>query len=88
MANKSFDVVVLDPVGLHARPAALIVKLVKDSGLEVEFTNGDVTVKGNSALRLMSLKIKSGSTVSVTVESEDQSVIDDVKSQLTEILKG
>ena len=88
MTNKSFDVVVLDPVGLHARPAALIVKLIKESGLDVEFTNGDTTVKGNSALRLMSLKIKSGSTVSVSVDTEDQSVIDDLHNQLTEILKG
>ncbi|MEO0025047.1 MAG: hypothetical protein RL196_1488 [Actinomycetota bacterium] len=88
MANKSFEVIVLDPVGLHARPAALIVKLVKESGLDVEFTNGDITVKGNSALRLMSLKIKSGSSLSVSVDTDDQEIIDGIKGQLTEILKG
>jgi phosphocarrier protein len=63
MANKSFEVVVEDPIGLHARPAALIVKLVKEYGSDVEFSYGGATAKANSALRLMSLKIKSGSSV-------------------------
>ena len=35
MATISGIVTIEDPIGFHARPAGQIVKLVKDSGLEI-----------------------------------------------------
>ena len=55
------SVTVLDPIGLHARPAGQIVKLVKDSGLEVRMGKpGEDLVKANSPLRMMAMKAKTG----------------------------
>ena len=46
------EVQVLDPIGLHARPASQIVKLVKDSGLEVLIGKpGEEAAKANSYRR-------------------------------------
>lgn len=83
------QVQVLDPIGLHARPASQIVKLVKESGIEVTIgREGEEFAKANSALRLMALKISSGETLIVEVPTADQSVADDIINQIQEFLKG
>ena len=83
------QVKVLDPIGLHARPASQIVKLVKESGLEVTIgREGEEFAKANSALRLMALKISTGETLTVEVPTADQSVADQIINQIQEFLKG
>ena len=83
------QVQVLDPIGLHARPASQIVKLVKESGLEVTIgREGAEFAKANSALRLMALKITSGETLIVEVPTTDQGVADEIIKQIQEFLKG
>jgi phosphocarrier protein HPr len=83
------EVQVLDPIGLHARPASLIVKLVKDSGLEVLIGKpGEEAAKANSALRLLALKVSAGQTLVVHVPTEDQSLAAKLISEIQEILKG
>ncbi|MEN9954921.1 MAG: hypothetical protein RLZZ41_585 [Actinomycetota bacterium] len=83
------EVQVLDPIGLHARPASLIVKLVKDSGLEVLIGKpGEDGAKANSALRLLALKVSTGQTLVVHVPTEDQSLATKMISEIQEILKG
>jgi phosphotransferase system HPr (HPr) family protein len=83
------QVQVLDPIGLHARPASQIVKLVKDSGLEILIgRDGSEFAKANSALRLMALKVSSGETLTVEVQTEDQTLADSITSQIQEFLKG
>jgi phosphocarrier protein HPr len=83
------EVQVLDPIGLHARPASQIVKLVKDSGLEVLIGKpGDEGAKANSALRLLALKVATGQTLVVQVPTEDQSLATNLISEIQEILKG
>jgi phosphotransferase system HPr (HPr) family protein len=47
------EVEVLDPIGMHARPAGQIAKFVKESGLEVVIVREGEETKANSALRLM-----------------------------------
>lgn len=89
MALFSLEVEVLDPIGLHARPAGQIVKLVKESGLEVQIGRpGDEFAKANSALRLMALKIKTGERLSVEIEAADEGVAQGLVDQIQEFLKG
>jgi phosphotransferase system HPr (HPr) family protein len=89
MAQFTHEVTVLDPIGLHARPAGQIVKLVKESGLEVTIGRpGEEFAKANSALRLMALKIKTGETLTLEVEAEDASLAADIAAQVQEFLKG
>ena len=89
MAQFTLEVTVLDPIGLHARPAGQIVKLVKESGLEVSIGRpGEEFAKANSALRLMALKIKTGETLTLEIEADDQGAADGIAAQIQEFLKG
>ncbi|MFZ9309545.1 MAG: HPr family phosphocarrier protein [Candidatus Nanopelagicales bacterium] len=71
-----FEAVVMSPVGLHARPAALFVKKVAASGLKVSvepIVEGVATASadGKSILSVLSLGIKSGTTIRVTIEGDN-----------------
>ena len=89
MSTISLEVEVLDPIGLHARPAGQIVKLVKESGLEIAIGRpGEEFAKANSALRLMALKIKTGEKLTVTIETADEAHAAELVSQIQEFLKG
>jgi phosphotransferase system HPr (HPr) family protein len=83
------QVQVLDPIGLHARPASQIVKLVKESGLEITIgRQGEEFAKANSALRLMALKITSGESLTVEIPTTDQALADGIIAQIQEFLKA
>jgi phosphocarrier protein HPr len=89
MSSIKGTVQVLDPIGLHARPASQIVKLVKESGLEITIgREGQEFAKANSALRMMALKISTGETLTVDVPTEDQSLADGIIQEIQEFLKG
>ena len=58
---KSFTYTIVDPVGIHARPAGLLVKTAKAfSGTEISVTKGNKTVKSTQLMKLMGLGIKGG----------------------------
>ena len=89
MSTISAQVVIEDPIGFHARPAGQIVKLVKESGLEVRIGKpSEKMVRANSPLSLMALKGKTGETLVVEVDTDDQGVADGIVSQIQEFLKG
>jgi len=89
MSTTKGEVTVLDPIGLHARPAGQIVKLVKESGLEVRMGKpGAELVKANSPLRMMAMKAKTGEVLSVEVDSDDEAVATALISQIQDFLKG
>ena len=73
---KSFDYIITDPVGIHARPAGILVKEVsnyKDS--VVTLTKGDKTVSLLKLMALMQLGVKQGDTVTVSVEGGDEAAV-------------
>ena len=83
------SVTVLDPIGLHARPAGQIVKLVKESGLDVQLGNAEGEfISGTSALRMMAMKVKTGETLEVVVEGADDATAEALVAQIQEFLKG
>ena len=89
MSSIQGQVQVLDPIGLHARPASQIVKLVKESGLEITIgRQGGEFAKANSALRLMALKITSGETLTVEIPTTDQILADGIVAQIQDFLKA
>lgn len=74
---KEFRSVVASPVGLHARPAALFASTAKGSGSLVrlaKIVDGQATptVDGASVLRVMTLGVKFGDEVVVTVEGDNE----------------
>ena len=69
---KSFNFVVNDELGIHARPAGLIVKEAKKFQSIIKITKGDRTVLASQLMMIMSLGVKKGEEVSVTIEGEDE----------------
>lgn len=71
---KQFTYTITDPIGIHARPAGLLTKAAKglDSTITVIKADGKSAVT-TKLMALMALGIKTGETVTVTVEggSED-----------------
>ena len=89
MATVSGQVTIEDPIGFHARPAGQIVKLVKDSGLEIRMgRQGETLVKASSPLSLMSLKGKQGEVLSVEVDTDDHGKAHELISAIQGFLKG
>ena len=66
---KEFTYTITDPVGIHARPAGLLVKAIKalDSSVTIAKADGK-SAAGTKLMALMGLGIKQGDTVTVTVE--------------------
>ena len=70
---KSFDYTITDPVGIHARPAGILVKEIKNyAGTTVTVTKGDKSVNALKLMALMGMGIKQGDTVKVTIEGADE----------------
>ena len=71
---KKFVYTITDPVGIHARPAGLLVKEAKalDSTITLERADGKSAVV-TKLMDIMGLSIKQGDPISVIVEggSED-----------------
>lgn len=63
-------VVVASKVGLHARPAALFVRAVADSGEKITIAKGDNVVDAASMLAVMTLGVNFGDEVVLSGDNE------------------
>lgn len=70
---KEFTYTITDPVGIHARPAGLLVKAIKalDSSVTIAKADGK-SAAGTKLMALMGLGIKQGDTVTVTIEGGNE----------------
>jgi phosphocarrier protein len=87
---KEFRSVVAAAVGLHARPAALFASTAKASGSVVrlaKIVDGQIgaTVDGASVLRVMTLGVKCGDEVVVSVEGDNE---EETLAKLQEIVES
>lgn len=69
---KEFQYVIQDPVGLHARPAGLLVKQTGSFSSKVTVESGGKSADARKLIMLMSLGIKQGMEVTCKVEGEDE----------------
>ena len=69
---KEFKYVITDEVGIHARPAGLLVKACKATGSTVMIVKGDKSAKATSLTKLMGLGVVKGDEVTVQVEGPDE----------------
>ncbi len=65
---KTFEYTIKDELGIHARPAGLLVKEAKKYESECTITKDGKTKKLTQLMMLMSLGVKQGETVTVTAE--------------------
>lgn len=71
---KEFQYVIQDPVGLHARPAGLLVKHAAGFQSTITVVCGDKSADAGKLIKLMSLGIKQGMEVTCRIEGEDEEV--------------
>ena len=64
-----------DAQGIHARPASELVKELKGVTSVVKLTKEGKTVEAKKLMAVMSLGIKCGQEVTVTVEGEDEDAV-------------
>jgi len=73
---QSFEYTITDPVGIHARPAGLLVKEIKSHpGITVNVTRDDQTANALKLMSLMNLGIRLGDTITVSVEGEGEEYV-------------
>lgn len=71
---KTFDYTIKDAIGIHARPAGLIVKKAKEFESVFTMTKDGKRADLRKLMALMSLGVKCGDTVTVTAEGIDEDI--------------
>ena len=69
---KSFNFTIRDEVGIHARPAGMLVNKAKESGSRITLKKGDKTADASKLFSVMSLGVKCGDTVEVSADGGDE----------------
>lgn len=69
---KSFSYVITDEVGIHARPAGILVKEAKKYASKVTVSMGGKSADATKLMALMSMGVKQGDEVTVSVEGDDE----------------
>ncbi len=72
---KSFEYTVTEPVGIHARPAGMLSREAKKYKSTVCVIKGGKSANVLRLMALMSLGVKCGETVTVTIEGEDEETV-------------
>ncbi len=79
---KTFDYTITDPLGIHARPAGMIVAEAKKFASQVTVSKGDKSADGRRLFALMGLSAKQGDTLTVTCTGEDETAAADALLRL------
>lgn len=69
---KSFQYVIKDQLGIHARPAGILAKEAKKFECVIKIKKGEKEVAVSQLLMLMSLGVKKDDTITVSVEGADE----------------
>ena len=70
---EQFTYEITNPVGIHARPAGLLVQTAKALDSAVTIWKGGKSASAKGLLALMTLGVQQGDTVTVTIEGGDES---------------
>ncbi len=79
------EIVITNPAGLHARPAAEIVEAAKASPAEVRIQKGEKAANAKSIMSVLALGVNTGDTVQLTVEGEGA---DDIVAIMRQIMQS
>ncbi|MFL5383141.1 MAG: HPr family phosphocarrier protein [Longimicrobiaceae bacterium] len=80
--EASSEVQIVNKYGLHARPAAELVKLANRFASEVWIRKEDTEVSGKSIMGVMMLAAECGSTVEIRARGDDSQAAVDALAQL------
>ena len=83
MITKSHPIV--NKLGLHARPAAMLVTAAARFQSDVFFIKDDIRVNGKSIMGVMMLAAEQGSTITVEIDGPDEK---EAMKALLEVIKS
>ncbi len=69
---KTFSYTITDDIGIHARPAGLLVNKVKETGCEVIIKKGEKSANASRLFAIMGLGVTKGDTIDVSVAGEGE----------------
>ena len=69
---KEFKHVIADPLGLHARPAGMLVKAVAKYASKITVTAPTGTADAKRLMAIMRLAAKQGMELTITVDGADE----------------
>lgn len=71
---KTFQYVITDEVGIHARPAGMLVKEAKAINAKITITANQKSADATKLMAVMGLGVKKGMEVTITVEGEQEEI--------------
>ena len=69
---KSFDYIITDEIGIHARPAGQLAKEAKQFQSTIKLSIDGKEADAGKLMAVMGLGVKKGNTVTITAEGEDE----------------
>ncbi|MGL4951910.1 MAG: HPr family phosphocarrier protein [Mycoplasma sp.] len=69
---KQFNVTIIDPIGLHARPAAELVKVSSGFTSNISIKFNERTANAKSIITIMALGVKKDAEISFEIEGADE----------------
>jgi phosphotransferase system HPr (HPr) family protein len=66
------DYTIIDPHGMHARPATALLRLARQFKSEFSLKKDGNKIQMKSMLNILSLSLKCGDTISVIIEGDDE----------------
>ena len=81
---KKFSYTVKDEVGIHARPAGLLVKEAKKYASKIVIHKEGKSAEASKLMAVMSLGVKCGQTVEVEITGEDEGTAYDAMKEFFE----
>ncbi len=69
---QQFTHAIIDPAGIHARPAAKLVKEIGTYASTVTISKGDKKVDARKLISIMGLGAKQGDEITLTIEGDDE----------------
>lgn len=71
---KEFTYVITDAIGIHARPAGMLVKEAKNFSSTITLEANGKSADATKLMAVMSLGVKSGAEVVIKAEGDDEDV--------------
>lgn len=69
---KSFTYLIQDEMGIHARPAGLLVKTAKRFKSTITLARDEDVIHLDRLIALMSMAVKQGQTITITADGADE----------------
>jgi len=84
---KESSYIIKDPLGIHARPAGLLIKKLQEFSSDVVIIRGSDRCEGKKMLALMKMRVKAGEEITLQFKGTDEeAAATAVKTYLSEVL--